>query len=181
MHVSNKMLFTESLQQLVDTRYSCFSTRVKKDKQTFLERGYFTRFRDDSRFYRWHHFNGNIMVSNNITIVFWQAFQFSYYSRLYRACIQNQFSGQCDLRAFSFLAGFWANVGLQVIQIVDNLTNKFERYLMRCLVLKIVQINSNFPLCAPLKIILSQLKRTFLWISFFSACYSTTVNLGICT
>ena len=43
---------------------------MKKDKRDFLERGYFTRSTDNSQFYRWYHFNGNLMVSNNITIAF---------------------------------------------------------------------------------------------------------------
>ena len=95
-------------------RYGCSSTRVyekMKDKQDFLEREYLTHFRDDGQFYRWCYFNGNLMVSNNITIVFGRPFSFHITAVYTEACIQLQFSGQCNLCIW-FLGQFLGQCGL---------------------------------------------------------------------
>ena len=39
---------------------------MKKDKPIFVEKRPLHHFRDNSQFYQWCHFNGNLMVSNNI-------------------------------------------------------------------------------------------------------------------
>ena len=44
---------------------------MKKDKPIIVEkRPLHDTFRDDGQFYQWCHFNGNLMVSNNVIMVF---------------------------------------------------------------------------------------------------------------
>ena len=51
---------------------------------------------------QWCHFNGNLMVSNNIIIAFQQAFLFSYYSCLYRGMHIKSVFCICNQCAFGF-------------------------------------------------------------------------------
>ena len=48
-------------------------------------------FRNSSQLYRWCHFNTNLTVSNNITIVFCSPFSFHVIADYTKVCVQSQF------------------------------------------------------------------------------------------
>ena len=54
-------------------KYSCFLLECREDEERqadFCRRGLYTTVRGDGQLYQWCHFNKNLMVSNNIIIVF---------------------------------------------------------------------------------------------------------------
>ena len=53
-------------------------------------------FKDNGQFYQWCHFNGNLMMSKNIIIVFFSSFSFHIIAVYTEACVQSQFSDVCD-------------------------------------------------------------------------------------
>ena len=54
------------------------------------------RFRNDGQFYQWCHCNGNLMVSNNIIIVFCRPISFHIIAIYTGGCVQSQLSGSCN-------------------------------------------------------------------------------------
>ena len=63
---------------------------------SFPEKMLLHPFRDNGQFYQWCHFNGNLMVSNNISKVFFRPFSFHITAIYIEPCVQSQFSGICD-------------------------------------------------------------------------------------